>query len=243
MKPKKGPKPTTDRVEKRSDLPPLPYYPNLKLVLKSVTAALVLTYLEIHHPAPERPPGARPSMSSLPITLSIDDAAAALCITRRTLYVSLSVLSARWKTEESRAGAARANREFRVPQHSVYDPNKPYSLTGSLTHDSGTTYQLRRNLPHITRLLAQAGFDPAVTLTLPPILRNGAPAALPPSAYSESLKDLLTRASVLDQDRRTVRYQRLNAGIQRGLTGPEAIKVKRTKSRVSKAAKPSSNAS
>ena len=35
-----------------STIEPLPYFPNLKSQLRGVTASLVLTYLEIHHPAP-----------------------------------------------------------------------------------------------------------------------------------------------------------------------------------------------
>jgi hypothetical protein len=49
-----------------SGLQPLPFYPNLKRELRSVTGALVLTYLEIYHPPSQDASGA---LLSAPVTL------------------------------------------------------------------------------------------------------------------------------------------------------------------------------
>jgi hypothetical protein len=221
MKREKDPKSTLkvgkDRVTERSDLAPLPYYPNLKLALRSVTASIVMTYLETHLPAPDPPPGSRPSVSSLPVTLSIDKVARDLCISRRTLYVSLCILASRWKTEEARACAARANREFHVPQHSRHMAIKVYSLTGPWTYDRGTILQIRRNLALVATLLAQAGF---VIDWKPPQILVGSyerASATLPTVHSEGLKDILLRASVLREDRRNDRYVRAWAAERRKL--------------------------
>src|SRR5271154_3516459 len=49
-----------------STISPVRYHPNLKLALNSVTASILLTYLETHHPAPPAAPG---RLSSLPVTI------------------------------------------------------------------------------------------------------------------------------------------------------------------------------
>ena len=92
-----------------SGLAPLPYHPNLKRELQSVTGALLLAYLEIHHPAPRDPNGA---ILNTPVTLDLDAVAADLGVSRRTLCISLSILSAWWPTEEARGRAARSGLEF-----------------------------------------------------------------------------------------------------------------------------------
>jgi hypothetical protein len=100
-----------------STIEPLPYFPNLHRHIRSVTASLVLTYLEIHHPAPPDPCR---SYSSAPVTLDLDAVAADLQVSRRTLLVSLSILSAWWPEEMARCSAARAGREFLNHDHSRY---------------------------------------------------------------------------------------------------------------------------
>jgi len=65
-----------------STIPPVPYHPNLKLALNSVTASILLTYLETHHPAPPAAPG---RLSSLPVTIDLDQVAQDLQLSRRTL--------------------------------------------------------------------------------------------------------------------------------------------------------------
>src|ERR1039458_2508270 len=92
-----------------STIEPPPYFPNLHRRIRSVTASLVLTYLEIHHPAPPDPCG---GLSRAPVTLDLDAVAADLQVTRRTLLVNLSILGTWWPTELARCSAARAGREF-----------------------------------------------------------------------------------------------------------------------------------
>jgi hypothetical protein len=156
----------------RSTIEPLPYFPNLKGQLRGVTASLVLTYLETHHPAPRGPNGA---ILTTPVTLNLDAVAADLQVTRRTLLVTLSVLCAWWPTEEARCRAARASREFLNPDHIRYGPWKYYSVTGSKTWRPGTIIQLRRNFAYLTWLLRQAGI---ATLTVPiPVIALPVPAS------------------------------------------------------------------
>jgi hypothetical protein len=144
-----------------SRLPPLPYHPNLKRELQSVTAALVLTYLEIHHPAPRDPNDA---ILNTPVTLDLDAVATDLGVSRRTLCVSLSVLCAWWPEEEARSRGARAGREFLNPNHTRYGRIKPYSATGSKTWRPGTIIRLRRNFGQLKHLLQKAGI---ATLSVP----------------------------------------------------------------------------
>jgi hypothetical protein len=66
-----------------SGLQPLPFYPNLKRELRSVTGALVLTYLEIYYPPPQDASGA---LLSAPVTLHLDQISEDLQISRRTLF-------------------------------------------------------------------------------------------------------------------------------------------------------------
>jgi hypothetical protein len=210
MSPSKGPMPP-------STIEPLPYFPNLKGQLRGVTASLVLTYLETHHPAPRGPNGA---ILTTPVTLNLDAVAADLQVTRRTLLVTLSVLCAWWPTEEARSRAASAGREFINPDHTRYGRLKFYSATGSKTWRPGTIIQIRRNFAHLTWLLRQAGIatltvpSPAIALPVPKLAENGdsAPTAHSP-AQKESLSEILLRTSALAWDRRSTRYPRLREAV------------------------------
>src|SRR5579871_6379281 len=144
-----------------SNLEPLPYFPNLRGELHGVTASLLFTYLEIHHPAPRETSGA---ILATPVTLDLDSVAADLQVSRRTLCVNLSVLCTWWPTELARSSAARAGREFINPNHSRYGRWKFYSATGSKTWRPGTIIQLRRNFSMIENLLRDAGIS---TLSVP----------------------------------------------------------------------------
>ena len=156
----------------QSTIEPLPYFPTLKCQLRGVTASLVLTYLEIHHPPPQDSIGA---ILTTPVTLNLDAVATDLQVSRRTLLVTLSVLCAWWPTEEARCRAARASREFLNPDHIRYGPWKYYSVTGSKTWRPGTIIQLRRNFAYLTWLLRQAGI---ATLTVPiPVIALPVPAS------------------------------------------------------------------
>jgi hypothetical protein len=75
----------------------MPYFLNLKGELRGVTASMVLTYLEIHHPALRDSNG---TSLTIPVTLNLDAVAGDLQISRRTLFVTLSVLCAWWPAED-----------------------------------------------------------------------------------------------------------------------------------------------
>jgi len=68
----------------------MPYYPNLKAVLRSVTASLVFTYLEIYHPHSQDASGA---LLRAPVTLHLDQISEDLQISRRTLRPPVPVES------------------------------------------------------------------------------------------------------------------------------------------------------
>lgn len=214
----------------RSAIEPLPYFPNLKGQLRGVTASLVLTYLEIHRPAPRGPNGA---ILTTPVTLNLDAVAADLQVTSRTLLVNLSILCAWWPTEEARRCAARAGREFLNPDHTRYGRWKFYSATGSKTWRPGTIIQLRRHFACLTKLLQDAGIAtlavavPAVALPVPAMAECSVSA---PTTYilaqKESLSEIL-RSSALAGDRRITRYSRLRAAVEAGLLPASALKVRR----------------
>src|SRR5271163_2928679 len=163
-----------------STIEPLPYFPNLHRCIHGVTASLVLTYLEIHHPAPRDSNG---TILTTPVTLNLDAVAADLQVSRRTLNVSLSVLCTWWPTEIARLRAARACREFLNPDHSRYGRWKFYSATGPKTWRPGTVIQLRRNFGHLSRLLQDAGIAtlavpvPTLAIPVPKLAENGVSAS------------------------------------------------------------------
>jgi len=163
-----------------STIEPLPYFPNLHRCIYSVTASPVLTYLEIHYPAPR---DSNDTILAAPVTLNLDVVAADLQVSRRTLCVNLSGLCTWWPTENARWNAARASREFLNPDHSRYGRWKCYSATGPKTWRPGTTIQLRRNFGHLCRLLKDAGIAtlavpvPALAIPVPKLAENGVSAS------------------------------------------------------------------
>ena len=214
-----------------STIGPLPYFPNLKGQLHGVTASLVLTYLEIHYPAPRDSNG---TSLAAPVTLNLDAVAADLQVSCRTLLVNLSVLCAWWPTEEARCRAARADREFFNPDHTRYGQWKFYSATGSKTWRPGTNIRLRRNFAHLAKLLQDAGIAtlsvpvPAIAFPVPKLAENGvSPSAAHILAQKESPAEILLRTSVLAGDRRSTRYPRLRAAVGAGLLPANALKVRR----------------
>jgi hypothetical protein len=207
----------------RSAIEPLPYFPNLKRELRSVAAALLLTYLEIHHPAPRGPDDA---ILPTPVTLDLDAVAADLQVSRRTLLVNLSILCAWWPMEEARSRAARAGRDFLNPDHTRCGRWKFYSATGPKTWRPGTIIQLRRNFACLTKLLQDAGIAtlavpaPAVVLPVPAMAECCASASGAHNpAQKESLSEILSSALALD--RRSTRYPRLAFGCGNGPTAGE----------------------
>src|ERR1035437_10097367 len=214
-----------------STIEPLPYFPNLKSQLRGVTASLVLTYLEIHHPAPRDSNG---TILAAPVTLDLDAVAADLQVSRRTLCVTLSVLCTWWPTEKARSSAARAGREFLNPDHTRYGRWKFYSATGSKTWRVGSVIRLRRNFAALACLLQEAGIPtlavPVPVLAFPiPKLADGAVSASASfaSCKKESQVEILLRGSVLSGDRRSTRYPRLRAAVEAGLAPARVLKVRR----------------
>ena len=140
---------------------PLPYYAGLAKVLRGPTLALVLTYLEFHHSAQQDAPVGQPGSNNEPMMVDCDIACAALGISRRTLHVALSCLGRCWGTEEARGRAARVQREFLNPDHSLgpagHDPVKIYSFTGPRTYSRPQILAMRRNYPKLDSVLTRAG--------------------------------------------------------------------------------------
>jgi hypothetical protein len=210
---------------------PLPYYPNLKAALRSVTASLVFTYLEIHHPTPQDSSG---TFLRVPVTLHLDKISEDLQISRRTLFTALCVLAARWRNDDERLGGARAGREFLNPDHSVNGRFKPYSVTGAIGYIPHTIVHLRRNFPVISFMLRKAGISSLAQEEFSGIDRFEKLASGDISASTaqdlpkkESLSEILLRASVLSVDRRKVRYPRLRAAVEAGLEPASVLKVRR----------------
>ncbi len=222
-----APKHLRDYPVSPSRPPTLPYHPNLKRELQSVTGALVLIYLEIHHPAPRDSNG---TIVAAPVTLDLDAVAADLQVSRRTLLVNLSILCAWWPTEEARSRAARSGREFLNPDHTRYGRWKFYSATGPKTWRPGTIIQLRRNFAHLTKLLQDAGIAtlavpvPAVALPVPEMADCCVSA---PTAHilaqNQSLSEILS--SALAGDRRSTRYPRRPATVGAGLPPASTLRV------------------
>jgi hypothetical protein len=214
-----------------SGLLPLHFYPNLKRELRSVTGALLLTYLEIHYPAPQDASGA---VLRAPVTLHLDQISEDLQISRRTLFTTLCVLAARWGSEEARGRAARAGREFLNPAHSTNGRVKCYSVTGAIGYIPHTIVQLRRNLPLISAMLQKAGIT---SLTQPEFIgidrfeTFAAAAISAPTAHiptqKETLSEILLRTSALAGDRRSTRYPRRRAAEGTGLPPESALRVRR----------------
>ena len=212
-----------------SGLHPLPYYPNLKRELRSVTGALILTYLEIYHPPSQDASGA---LLRAPVTLHLGQISEDLQISRRTLFTALCVLAARWASEEARARAARAGREFLNPAHSVNGRVKLYSVTGAIGYVPHTIVQLRRNFPLIAIMLQNAGIASLAqqeSVGLDHFKTLDAAAISAPTEHTlarkESSSEILLRTSVLAGDRRSTRYPRLRAAVGAGLLPANALKV------------------
>jgi hypothetical protein len=143
---------------------PIPYYAGLAKVLHGPTLALVLTYLEFHHPAPQDPPDGPHGLASAPVIIDCDVASAALGVSRRTLHIALACLGRCWATEAERVRAARVDREFLNTAHSLkpsgHDPVKCYSFTGPRSYSRPQILAMRRNQGKLASVLAQAGIIP-----------------------------------------------------------------------------------
>lgn len=218
-----------------SGLLPLPYYPNLKRELRSVTGALVLTYLENYYPPSQDASGA---VLRAPVTLHLDQISEDLQISRRTLFTALCVLAARWGSEEARARAARAGREFLNPAHSVNGRVKLYSVTGAIGYVPHTIVQLHRNFSLISYTLRNAGitsFPHQQCTGIDRFMEMEVSGVSASAAHAQqqkmSIAEKVLRSSVLAGDQRETRYPRMRAAVGNGLPSASALKVRRNADR------------
>ncbi len=225
------PKYPRDYPASPSALLPLPYYANLKTVFGSVTACLVFTYLEIHHPSP-RDESDRPL--NTPITLHLDQISEDLQISRRTLFTALCVLATRWKSEEERRRAVRAGRVFLKPEHTRNGRWKHYSITGAIGYVPSTVVELHRNFPVIARTLQEAGIltlDQQEFIGLDPFKKRGEIDVLASTVSvlpeKESLSEIMLRASASWQARHGGRDARLSSLAETSLLTSNLLKVLR----------------
>jgi len=189
---------------------PIPYYAGLAKVLHGPTLALVLTYLEWHHPAPQDSPDGISGPENGPVIIDCDEVCAALGVSRRTLHIALVCLGCWWGTEGERGRAARVGREFLNPAHSLkpqgHDPIKCYSFTGfkayTLLHRE---VAMRRNFAKLESVLTIAGIIPASNTPIPCNQYDG----LCVSSHSvHSLPDILRSVLPNWGDRRAERWER-----------------------------------
>lgn len=207
------------------------YCPRLNLHLKSVIACLLVSYLEIHHPAPEDASG---RVSSLPVIIDLDQISRDLHFSRRTLRLNFCQIAVWVRSEAERSRAARAGREFLKPSHTRYGKIKLYSLVGRNSDSAGIRLQLRRNKPYLDSILEAAGIswsrtDGAEFIPANPEMVDTpvSPRSLPIFAeMSKVLQDSLS-ASSLGSDRRHSRYDRLRSAVDRGLLPRDVLGVKK----------------
>lgn len=199
---------------------PLPYCPSLAKTLHGPTLALVLTYLEIHHPAQQEPKSGNSALKDAPLIIDCDIVCDALGVSRRTLHIAFSCLGCWWSTEDDRGRAARAGREFLNPKHSLgpsgHDPVKIYSFTGSRAYAFPRKLAMRRNYSKLVSLFSASRLIP---LDFPCLADERVCASL---STVRVLPEILERALVTWGDRRADRWDRW-----RRLEGRKPTNVKR----------------
>lgn len=237
----------TEKSEKPNRLPStigvVPYYPNLKLAFDRIASCLVFTYLEIHYPAPQDTQG---RTSSLPVTVDVETVCRDLKMNRRTLRFALIPLCTLYREEAKRWSAARSAREFFNHRHSRLGKIKPFScVTDNRSLDRTHTLTIRRNNPFIAKILADAAITrlsdmQLITQTLAPTQPDATSANKYPEitarrndlgGLTESLAEILLRASALAGDRRKIRYPRLRKAVESGLEDASVLSAKQPKGR------------
>jgi hypothetical protein len=147
----------SEYIDEESTIDPLPLFPGIVRQLRGPTNAMVLTYLEMVHPAPQDSNGA---YLTLPVTIDCDCAARDLQISRRTLHIALHCLATWFLTEERRGRAERAGRAFINESHSQQGTIKPYSIVGpSVIRLPHIVLKIKRNWPRINAIFHTAGLD------------------------------------------------------------------------------------
>jgi hypothetical protein len=200
----------------------VPYWPALKSAVGSVSAALVVTYLEMKYASPAPEPGRR---YGLPVDVNFAQMADVLAIDRRTLGLAFLCVSTWFRTEKERLGAVRAGREFLNQKHSRFPKLKLYSIVADREWRALQTLTLRRNWPMLDKTLAECG-----------VAHQIEPHRLPRRDYAEiaAAASGLGRSSALEklmnlgnEDRRKTRYIRLRKAVGRGLADPAELKRSR----------------
>jgi hypothetical protein len=218
----------------------LPYWPAIKVAVGSVTAALVVAYLEARYPSP--PPEPRKHYG-LPVTVDFARMADELAVDRRTLGLALLCVSTWWESEIRRVGAARNGREFVNHAHRRWPRLKLYSIVAEREWKSLETVALRRNWPLLTKTLADAGItslcDVPSQSPLPPVLpcrdleKFGE--KLNPL---EGLHEILLRGVELVGDRRYVKNPKVRRAVKQRPEPFEVVKEHREPSANNEAVDP-----
>ena len=142
-------------AQELSTIDPLPYFPNIVRQVRGPTNAMVLTYLEMIHPAPQ---DENEAILDRAVTIDCDQACQDIQVSRRTLHVALRCLGAWYLTEDLRGRAERAGRVFINTDHSLNGVIKCYSVVGSKDFLAAhNRIAIKRNLPHLNALFDRAG--------------------------------------------------------------------------------------
>jgi hypothetical protein len=211
---------------------PIPYYPAIKPECGTAFATVMLIYLETHYPAPQDSSHQKfQRVTSLPVRLDSERMCAELQVARRTLVLTLSILSTWFSGEAQRSRAHGASREFIKQNDERFRKDKFYSLTGPRNYRYPQTWILRRNIPLISATLRNANILNAITCA--PLTTANVQSNIDAGKRVLTVNDMpgsaqivaaLERANVLAGDRRKVRYSRLKAGIEHGLVPESVIK-------------------
>jgi len=215
--------------DSRSTSIAVPYYPALKLVVGSVNAALVVSYLEMRYPSPPPEPGRR---YGVPVTVDFARMADELAIDRRTCGLALLCISTWYASEIQRIGAVRAGREFLSLKHSRWPKMKLYSLVAAREWKSLRTLTLRKNWPLLTKTLADAGITslcatPSLSALSPALQRHNLEKFAAQQPPLQGLTEILLRGVELAQDRRKTRYIRLRRAMKQSAEPVEVMKQPR----------------
>ena len=186
----------------------IPYWPNLHRQLHSLASCLMVAYLEIHHPAPLDAAG---HCTNAPVIVSAGQIATDIQSSRRTLLLTLSLISVFWKDETARARGARVNREFINLDHHRFGTTKPYSITGSKSPAPNVVWSIRRNWPYLNHMLHTAGIfslTAGLTSTSPDCDAGRDPSCSAQLEPVKSLSELILEHSCLGGDGRRTRPER-----------------------------------
>lgn len=197
----------SEYVKPLSSIDPLPFFPNLARQLRGPTNAIVLTYLEMLHPAPQDSNG---EPTNDPVTIDCDQACEDLQISRRTLHIAFHCLCNWFSTEDARGRAERAGRAFINSDHDRYGSVKAYSVVGPKGWHPRQTVFIKRNLPRLYSIFRDAELSQLCLLSIESTLTSESPNSpiLTASRLIRSLPSLLAGLMPDWGDRRAERWDR-----------------------------------